>query len=886
MFNLLKRVVLKEKFIDIPKSKIIKTGQTVSRLGFGGYRVVGQNSNHRLSLYKSIQNGINVIDTSTHFEAGKSEEMIGEVMEDVIKRRMKNREEIVVISKAGYVNTDDPSYLDDTRFAKINKKSAHSISTDFLEKEISESLRRLRMKKVDIFMINNPERILKATNKIYSLDRLYKDITAACVFLDEECKKGRIGGYGICSNSMAIPKANDHISLPKILADLPANSRYNLVAIETPLNIFERDVLESNGELHSLADIAKMNDIFLFTNRPLHAIAGGTIHKLVNNKDDIVSEQEILGNLELSFTSLNELENKLSETLGIGFPISTKFVWSNVLAENLARLSKSYFAASHYLEKEVLPSIMRDLKDLSDHNKNTEELDREEKFRVGIWISDYEKQTRCLIQLILSYARVQALQRNDELETLITNFSPSLSESYSPEEGTKFDDMISQYSPLSVKALRIILADQRVGCALIGMRRPEHVKDALLALELHQKEHDNEDIIPSQDVRHIPEISINPVSSYFKKISDAKQLDSEKSEDQENDVFAVPMSDHEESTRPTKKPKKSKGSEQQPSEEKGKQKEIEVKEPADKKPATRKASKTKKDNEEPTVTSNTIPNNTTMPKQLVFPAKPEGTVKFVSWNVSGLKASLKKGFKFYVQAEDPDILCLQETKINEPMYDIVDGEKYKCREWGFEDKKGYGGIAIFSKIEPISKTYGLPTHPKPDITKGRIITLEFPTLYYVACYVPNAGEKLVRLKEKIEWDNAMEKYLRELDAKKPVIWAGDLNVAHKEIDLARPESNSKTAGFTREERQDFEKILNGGEDKFIDTWRHFHPDTKGVYTYYSYRFQARVKGIGWRLDYHVVSERLLDRVVESEMRSECWGASDHIPLVLLLKDDL
>ncbi|CAG8436689.1 6382_t:CDS:10 [Ambispora gerdemannii] len=881
MFNLLKRVGLaqKEKFTNIPKSKIIKTGQTVSRLGFGGYRVVQQNSQHRLSLYKSIQNGINVIDTSTHFEVGKSEEMIGEVVEDMIKRKMKNREEIVVISKAGYVNTDDASHLDDTRFAKINKNLAHSISTDFLEKEISESLRRLRMKKVDIFMINNPERILKATNKSYSLDRLYKDITTACIFLDEECKKGRIGGYGICSNSMAIPKAIDHISLPKILADLPVNSRHNLVAIETPLNIFERDVLERNGELHSLADIAKMNDISLFTNRPLHAIAGGMIHKLANNKDDISSDQKVLDNLELSFKNLNELESKLSETPSISFPISAKFVWSNVLAENLARLSKSYFSASHYLEKEVLPSIMRDLKDLSDYDKSTEKLDNEE-FRLGVWISDYEKQSRCLIKHILSYTRVQELQRNDELETLITTFSPSLSESYSPEEGTKFklfDDVITQYSPLSVKALRIVLADQRVGCTLVGMRRPEHVEDALLALELHQKEHDNEDIFPSDSFKVIDDWIQNA-------ISDAKQLSSEKPEDQENDVFAVPMSDREESTRPAKRPKKSNDPEQQPSKEKGKQKEIKVEEPA-KKPVTRKTSKAKKDNEESTAIS-TVPTNTTMPKQLSFPAKPEGTTKFASWNVSGLKASLKKGFKFYVETEDPDILCLQETKVNEPMHDIVDERKYKCREWAFEDKKGYGGVAIFSKIEPVSKTHGLPTHPKPDTTKGRIITLEFPTLYYVACYVPNAGDKLVRLNEKLEWNRAMEKYLRELDAKKPVIWTGDLNVAHKEIDLAKPETNSKTAGFTREERQDFEKILNGDENKFIDTWRHFHPDTKGVYTYYSYRFQARTKGIGWRLDYHVVSERLLDRVVESETRSECWGASDHVPLVLLLKDDL
>ncbi|CAG8475727.1 7004_t:CDS:2 [Funneliformis caledonium] len=295
--------------------------------------------------------------------------------------------------------------------------------------------------------------------------------------------------------------------------------------------------------------------------------------------------------------------------------------------------------------------------------------------------------------------------------------------------------------------------------------------------------------------------------------------------------------------------------------------------------STRPTKKAKKEEQTP------IPTNTKMPESFSF-EKREGTIKFASWNVSGLKSALKKGFKTYVEAEDADILCLQETKVNTELEGVVDHQKYKYRWWGFEEKKGYAGTVVFSKINPISVSFGLSTHPDPKVTEGRVITLEFETLYYVACYVPNAGEKLVRLKEKIIWDEAMEKYLKQLDEKKPVIWAGDLNVAHKPIDLARPETNKKTPGFTPEERRDFDRILNEGKNKFVDTWRHFHPNTLRHYTYFSYRFQCRSKIIGWRLDYHVVSERILNRVVESEIRLHAYGASDHVPIVLVIKDDL
>ncbi|KAI9146140.1 Endonuclease/exonuclease/phosphatase [Paraphysoderma sedebokerense] len=264
-----------------------------------------------------------------------------------------------------------------------------------------------------------------------------------------------------------------------------------------------------------------------------------------------------------------------------------------------------------------------------------------------------------------------------------------------------------------------------------------------------------------------------------------------------------------------------------------------------------------------------------------------GQLKIVSWNVNSLNASLKKGFKFYVEAENPDILCLQETKLNDPMHGLFSKGLYPWQYFTHsQDKKGYSGSAIFSKVKPLNVTYGLPSTDLDN--EGRLITLEFSKFYLVAAYVPNAGEGLKRLDYKQEWDKEMKRYLNELDGKddKYLIWAGDLNVAHQEIDLARPKTNSKyvTPGFTPEERQDFTDILNS-EPPLIDTWRHLHPDLQR-YTYFSYRFQCRKKNLGWRLDYFVVSERLMKegKVVSSEIREECYGASDHVPIALVVKD--
>ncbi|EJD02415.1 uncharacterized protein FOMMEDRAFT_86737 [Fomitiporia mediterranea MF3/22] len=273
----------------------------------------------------------------------------------------------------------------------------------------------------------------------------------------------------------------------------------------------------------------------------------------------------------------------------------------------------------------------------------------------------------------------------------------------------------------------------------------------------------------------------------------------------------------------------------------------------------------------------------------MFPEKHEGAIRIASWNVSGLAAAQKKGFNFYVEAEDADILTLTETKMNGESEVPVLDSRYPYRYWSIAGKKGYAGTAVFSKHEPISVTKDLPGHPNEDAIKGRIVTAEFEKFYLVATYVTNAGQGLKTLPEKELWNEHFTKYIRELDAKKPVIWAGDLNVAPTEKDLTHAKKNwNKSAGYTESETKAFARILDPSKDekqdasssnKFLDLWRELHPDDQH-YTYFGYRFDCRSKGIGWRLDHVVVSERLRENVKMCEIRDEIYGASDHCPVVV------
>ncbi|KAI0664812.1 Endonuclease/exonuclease/phosphatase [Cubamyces menziesii] len=286
------------------------------------------------------------------------------------------------------------------------------------------------------------------------------------------------------------------------------------------------------------------------------------------------------------------------------------------------------------------------------------------------------------------------------------------------------------------------------------------------------------------------------------------------------------------------------------------------------------------------------PTNKVLPVHIAFaPKAAEDTVRIAAWNICGLAAAQKKGFKYYVEAEDPDVLILTETKVNNDPVDPALTQRFPYRYWSISDKKTYSGTAILSKVEPISVDYTLPGHPDPKNVKGRIVTLEFASCYLVGTYVVNAGTGLKTLDEKKVWNAHFEAYIRQLDKKKPVIWAGDLNVAPTEIDLANPKTNwNKTPGYTEAETSSFARILNAsGEEadagKFVDVWRDKHPGLRH-YTYFSYRFNCREKGLGWRLDMFVVSERMAERVQMCEIRSEIYGASDHCPVVLELKGPL
>ena len=250
-------------------------------------------------------------------------------------------------------------------------------------------------------------------------------------------------------------------------------------------------------------------------------------------------------------------------------------------------------------------------------------------------------------------------------------------------------------------------------------------------------------------------------------------------------------------------------------------------------------------------------------------------MKLISWNVNGLRACVGKGFADFVAAADPDMLCLQETKLQAGQIDL-DLPGYH-QFWNYADKKGYSGTAIFTKAQPIAVTYGLGIDEHDH--EGRVITAEYDDFYLVCCYTPNAQDGLKRLDYRMQWENDFRAYLCALDGKKPVILCGDLNVAHKEIDLKNPSSNRKNAGFSDEERGKMTELLGAG---FVDSFRHFYPDLTGAYSWWSYRFNARKNNAGWRIDYFIVSERLRDRMEDAVIHSDVMG-SDHCPVELLLK---
>lgn len=249
-------------------------------------------------------------------------------------------------------------------------------------------------------------------------------------------------------------------------------------------------------------------------------------------------------------------------------------------------------------------------------------------------------------------------------------------------------------------------------------------------------------------------------------------------------------------------------------------------------------------------------------------------MKFISWNVNGLRACVQKGFLEYFHSADADFFCIQETKLQEGQINLDLPGYYQY--WNYAVKKGYSGTAIFARHEPLAVSYGLNI-PEYD-TEGRVITLEYDNFYLVTCYTPNSQNELARLSYRMQWEDAFRSYLIELDQKKPVILCGDLNVAHEEIDLKNPKTNHKNAGFSDEERNKMTELLASG---FTDTFRHFYPDTENIYSWWSYRFKAREKNAGWRIDYFITPNRLDEQLNGAAIHTNIFG-SDHCPIELTI----
>jgi exodeoxyribonuclease-3 len=250
-------------------------------------------------------------------------------------------------------------------------------------------------------------------------------------------------------------------------------------------------------------------------------------------------------------------------------------------------------------------------------------------------------------------------------------------------------------------------------------------------------------------------------------------------------------------------------------------------------------------------------------------------VKLISWNVNGLRAAMGKGFMDAFSALDADVFCLQETKL-QPGQIALDLPGYH-QYWNYAEKKGYSGTAVFTRQEPLSVRYGMGVDEFDH--EGRVITLEYPDFFFITVYTPNSQDGLARLPYRMQWEDAFLAYLKGLEKEKPVVFCGDLNVAHREIDIKNPKSNIHNAGFTQEERDKMTALLETG---FVDTFRYFHPDVTGAYSWWSYRFHARENNAGWRIDYFIVSQALTPRLASACIHPEIFG-SDHCPVELVLQ---
>ncbi|RUS15571.1 hypothetical protein BC937DRAFT_92277 [Endogone sp. FLAS-F59071] len=453
-----------------------------------------------------------------HF-IGASEEVIGEALKELFADQSFTREQLFLISKAGYLQRSDISILDPSEYVQINDKHFHSLAPALLEAQITGSLKRMGIDRLDLFMLNSPERMMLANNKQFTKADIYKSIHLALRHLDHEVSRGyfipfllttthakdtpslfkptpgRISSYGVCSNSMANPGAPDHISLSQILDDL-GHSAENFAAVESPFNLFERGVVSGGegtdvtGMEMPLAKLAAERGVYLFINRPLTAIAGGQIRALVNpsTAEPAVSEQELLDKLTKDFENTAVLEANISAMRAMiantkrSRPLLTCSSYSTanpfhkicVLAENFSALSQNHFAAKHYIQQQLEPAVRRDLEALEEYAAQLSVEDEKEEYRQ--WIKEYEKHIHTLTTHLTTYTRIDHYRKSSDLDRVLCAVCPPLAHTPS-----------TPHSPLSVKSLRVLLANQEVGTVLVGMRARAYVADALLAARMESE---------------------------------------------------------------------------------------------------------------------------------------------------------------------------------------------------------------------------------------------------------------------------------------------------------------------------------------------------------------------------------------------------------------
>ncbi|KAI8643388.1 NADP-dependent oxidoreductase domain-containing protein [Parasitella parasitica] len=464
-------------------SLITKTGRRVSKLGFGSYRA--SKPSHATALIAALEGGVNIIDTGNNFENGASEILIGNTLRSMEKEGKISRDAITLVTKSGYLGASDIAPFDPKRdYIQLSEKMYHSVSPTVIEQQIQSSMQRLKTDKLDIFMINSPERMLMSKNRRYTSAQLYKDLSESFRYLDGLVANGNIGSYGVCSNTMAFPSAVDHVSFPEILKACPNPS--NFAAVQVPFNLYEKEaiVASENNHTKTVAEIAKENNIYLMTNRPINAIANGQIRVLVNHELGAngkgPAEHEIMAKMESSFEHVAKLESDVMSELPVEEEsLTSKFVWGQALSENLARLAQNHFATRHYLTQQVLPELERDLIQLHNYAKQLES--EQELAAYQDWIHNYKEAVDILTKDIVDYAYIDTLRKNNDLDRVLSALCPSLNNSLS-----------DAHSPLSIKALRVLLSHKEVGTVFTGMRDPTYVRDALFAAK--QEPLDQEDL--------------------------------------------------------------------------------------------------------------------------------------------------------------------------------------------------------------------------------------------------------------------------------------------------------------------------------------------------------------------------------------------------------